>query len=147
VLVNTISNSWSWEERLKFKEKWWLRLELLLRNFCICIITFCYSYESILIIIRTLWSNFISINMMHANRIFICILCTYHTNAKMCIMHRKILSQVSYNTTDLIVRYFFADDGMLVSMKSPLNIQWYGQCKRNNRKKFTKRQLFYSSYT
>ena len=144
MLVNTISNSWSGEERLKFTGRWWFRLELLLLNYCICMITCGYSYESILIIIRTLWSNFISINMLieysyvcyvPITQIPKCVSCT----EKFC---------ARYHTIPLILLYdtFFSDDGMLVLMKSPLNFLRYGQCKRNNRGKYTKQQLFSSSY-
>jgi len=38
------------------------------------------------------------------------------------------------------------NDGMLVLRRSPLNIQQYRPCKCNNRRMYTKHQLFYSSY-
>ena len=63
------------------------------------------DYESILINIRTLWSKFMSMNM--PNRMFICMLCTYNAKNKMCIMHWKILNQLSYDTPDLICKILF----------------------------------------
>ena len=105
------------------REKWWFRLELFLLNYCICMITCGYSYESILINIRIIiwrlkiiddWIKNILIKLYknrraykHADWIFICMLRTYHTNSKMCIMHRKILCQVLYNTPDLISTILF----------------------------------------
>ena len=54
------------------------------------------------------WNNVIKhYKYKHANQIFICMLCTYHTNNKMCIMHRKILCHLLYNTPDLICATLF----------------------------------------
>ena len=38
------------------------------------------------------------------------------------------------------------NDGMLVLMKSPLNIRRFRPCRCNNCRKYTELQLFYSSY-